>query len=257
MKPTLKLDFCSHEAAAFACRHWHYSKKIPVGKLVKVGVWEDGKFIGAIIFGDGLLGPTRTVYGGVDKFQIAEIVRIALRDHQHEVSRMISIAIKLLRNHCPGIQLVVAFADQGENHHGGIYQGSNFVYTGESEPGRMFRHKATGRILHNRAVSANGLRSHFGKVRKVPRTDECEIIGRSRKYRYLLPLSAEMKMMVEKLRKPYPKRAASIVDDAPGDQPGEGGSIPTAALQSNERGIARCAGLVSDAMQLPGDPNGL
>src|SRR6266567_1680464 len=111
MKPELRLDFCSYEAARFACRHWHYSKKIPVGKLVKIGVWEGGKFIGAIIFGDGLLGPTGTVYGGIDKFRIAEIVRIALREHVWLVSRMISIAIKLLRKRCPGIELVVAFAD--------------------------------------------------------------------------------------------------------------------------------------------------
>ena len=232
MKPTLRLDFCSHEAARLAYRRWHYSRKIPVGKLVKVGVWEGGKFIGAIVFGDGLLGPTQYVYGGIDKFKIAEIVRIALREHSWPVSRMIAIAIKLMRKRCPGIELIVAFADQGENHHGGIYQAANFVYTGESEPGRLFRHKATGRILHNRAVARNGRRSHFGQMRKVPRHDECEIIGGSRKHRYLLPLTPGMKDFAEKRRKPYPRRAASIDSDAPVDQAGEGGARPTAVLQS-------------------------
>src|SRR5438094_4260399 len=108
MKPELRLDFCAYEAARFACRRWHYSKKIPVGKLVKIGVWEGGQFIGAIVFGDGLLGPKGTVYGGVDKFKVAEVVRIALWEHVHPVSRMISIAIKLLCKRCPGIELVVA-----------------------------------------------------------------------------------------------------------------------------------------------------
>jgi hypothetical protein len=230
MKPELRLDFCSYEAARLACRRWHYSKKIPVGKLVKVGVWESGKFIGAIVFGDGLLGPKGTVYGGVDKFKVAEIVRVALREHSWPVSRMIAIAIKLLRKRCPGIDLIVAFADQGQNHRGIIYRAAGFTYCGESEQGRMFRHKATGRILHNRAVSANGRRSHFGKVRKVPKTAECEIVGRTRKHRYLFPFTPEMKVMVEKMRKPYPKRAASIVDDAPGEQLGERGSTQTAAL---------------------------
>jgi hypothetical protein len=73
----------------------------------------------------------------------------------------------------------------------------------------MFRHKATGRILHNRAVSANGLRSHFGHVRMVPRTDECEIIARTRKHRYLLPLTVEMKRIVRPMQQPHPKRAVS------------------------------------------------
>ena len=217
MKPTLKLDFCSHEAAKLACRCWHYSKNIPVDKLVKVGVWEGDNFIGAIVFGDGLLGPTGTVYGGVDKFKIAEIVRIALRDHQHEVSKMISIAIKLLQKRYPGIELVVAFADQGEGHVGTIYQAANFTYCGQSEPGRMFKHKLTGRILHNRAVSANGRRSHFGKVRKVPRHDECEIIGGTRKHRYLLPLNGEMRIVAEKMAKPYPKRTANGMTGASDD----------------------------------------
>ena len=59
------------------------------------------------------------------------------------------------------------------------------------------------------AVSVNGLRSHFGKVRKVPRHDECEIIGGSRKHRYLLPLTPEMKSIVVRMKKPYPRRAVS------------------------------------------------
>ena len=45
-KPTLKIDWASHEAAKFACVNWHYSKCLPIGKLVKVGVWEDSKYIG-------------------------------------------------------------------------------------------------------------------------------------------------------------------------------------------------------------------
>jgi hypothetical protein len=231
MKPELRLDFCSHQCARFACRHWHYSKKIPVGKLVKVGVWEEENFIGAIIFGDGLLGPKSVVYGVVDKFKVAEIVRIALQDHRHPVSRMISIAIKLLRKRCPGIELIVAFADLGENHHGGIYQASNFVYTGTTEIGRLFKHKLTGRILHNRAVSVNGYRSHFGHVRKVPRTDECEIVGSTRKHRYLLPLTPGMKEIALKMRKPYPKRATSDTSDTPGVHPGKGRAARTVALQ--------------------------
>lgn len=38
----LHIDFCSYKAAKAACEHWHYSKKIPISKLVKFGVWEGG-----------------------------------------------------------------------------------------------------------------------------------------------------------------------------------------------------------------------
>jgi hypothetical protein len=230
MKPELKLDFCSYEAAHLACKRWHYSKNIPVGKSVKIGCWESGRFVGAIVFGDGLLGPTNT-FLGIDKFKVAEITRIALSEHVHPVSRMIRIAIKLLRKRCPGLELIVAFADTGQGHHGGIYQASGFTCTGMSVPGRLFKHKLTGRILHNRAVSKTGFRSHFGAIRKGPRTGDCEIIGRTRKHRYLLPLTAQMKPVVERLKKPYPKRVAGETMDTSGSQLEERGETPTATLQ--------------------------
>ena len=230
MKPELKLDFCSHRAARIACQRWHYSKTIPRGKLVKIGVWEKEKFVGAIVFGDGLLGP-RSTFLGVSKFKVAEIVRIALREHVHPVSRMISIAIKLLKLHCLGIELIVSFADMGQNHHGGIYQATNFIYSGMTAPGRVWKHRATGRILHNRAVSASGYRSHFGILRRAPTTAECVVIARTRKHRYLLPLTPEMREVVEKLRKPYPRRATSETSDTPGVHPGEGRAARTVALQ--------------------------
>ncbi len=213
MKPELKLDFCSHRAARIACQRWHYSKTIPRGKLVRIGVWEGGKFVGAIVFGDGLLGP-RNTFLGVSKFRVAEIVRIALREHVNPVSRMISIAIKLLRQRCPGIELIVTFADTAQNHHGGIYRAANFTYTGMSAPGRVWKHKATGRILHNRAVSASGYQSHFGNLRKAPTTAECVVIARTRKHRYLLPLTDEMRGIVERLRRPYPKRQCAVSKEA-------------------------------------------
>jgi hypothetical protein len=49
----LRLDWCSHEAALFACQHWHYSRKLSAGANVYIGVWENDKFIGVVVFGMG------------------------------------------------------------------------------------------------------------------------------------------------------------------------------------------------------------
>ena len=62
-KPQLKLDWCSHEAAKYAVEHWHYSGRIPPSKLAKVGVWEDGQFIGAIVYGVGATPEIGKPYG--------------------------------------------------------------------------------------------------------------------------------------------------------------------------------------------------
>ena len=137
---------------------------------------------------------------------------------------------RLTIERCPGIELIVAFADQGEDHHGGIYQASNFVYTGTSEIVRLFKHKDTETILHNRAVSVNGYGSHFGHVGRVPRYDECKIIGGTRKHRYFLPLTLRMKEIALKIQKGYAKRATSDTSDTPGHQPGEGRAARTVAL---------------------------
>lgn len=49
----LVLDWIDYKAARLAVESWHYSRRMPAGKLAKIGVWEDGRFIGAIIFGMG------------------------------------------------------------------------------------------------------------------------------------------------------------------------------------------------------------
>jgi hypothetical protein len=60
----------------------------------------------------------------------------------------------------------------------------------------------------------------------------------SAKYRYLMPLDDEMRAKIAPLAKPYPKRAGSIVTDAPANHAGEGGSVPTPALHTRQRAKA-------------------
>ena len=52
-KVDLRVDWCSYEAAKYAVEHWHYSRSMPVGKLLTVGVWENGEFVGAVIYAWG------------------------------------------------------------------------------------------------------------------------------------------------------------------------------------------------------------
>jgi hypothetical protein len=130
-RPELKIDWATYEAAKYACQHWHYSKKIPVNKLLKIGVWEDGAFIGVIIFGVGASAVIHKQFG-LKNTEVCELVRIALKEHKTPVSRMISIALRFLRANASKIRVVVSFADPNEGHHGGIYQATNWIYTGKS-----------------------------------------------------------------------------------------------------------------------------
>lgn len=65
MATNLRLDWATHEAAKYACEKWHYSKCMPVNKTVKIGAWENDRFVGVVIFSPGA---TPALYKMVDLY---------------------------------------------------------------------------------------------------------------------------------------------------------------------------------------------
>ena len=228
----LRLDWCSHEAARYACEHWYSRPEMPVGKLAKIGVWEDSEFMGALIFGCGTGGVSKIGERlGAGSFGTAELCRIALRGHTSQVSRIISIAAKILHRAQPGLRLLLTYADPSAGHHGGIYQGAGWVYIGKSAADSLYRDRA-GATHHSRQVSATGWKRSRGKLTRVTRKDQCERIPLEPKHRYALGLDAEMRERLETIKQPYPKRVRSDLADTPAVQAGEGDSISTRTLHS-------------------------
>ena len=206
-KPDLKIDWASHEAAKYACENWHYSKSIPKSKLVKIGAWENGKFIGVVIYSYGATPDLVKPYG-LKMNEGCELTRIALTKHKSPVSRIMAISLKILKRKNPGLRLVVSFADSNENHHGGIYQASNYIYSGLSQ-GCFFYKDKFGKIWHPRNVSEN--LSLSGKCIKP---SQCVKIWKNGKHRYLMPLDKEMSAKIAPLAKPYPKREKQAMVDS-------------------------------------------
>ena len=200
-KAELKLDWCDYKAAKYAVEHWHYSKRMPVGKCVKIGVWENNVFIGCIIYAQGNT-PTLGKAYGLEMTECCELVRVALNKHESTyVTRIIAISIKFLKRACPNLKLIVSFADPSEGHHGGIYQGGNWLFCGDSSPSWQWFHD--GRWKHNREMTS-GAFGQASKVKDYKMLPKRETLG---KHRYLYPLTQEMRDKIEPLRKPYPKRA--------------------------------------------------
>lgn len=219
MSSNLKLDWCSHTAAKFAVENWHYSQCMPAGKTVKIGAWESGKFIGVVIFSRGANSSLGNPYG-LTQMETCELTRVALTNHETTVTRIVSIAIAMLRKQSPGMRLIISFADPEQGHKGGIYQGGNWVFCGRSNAADEYL--VNGKRMHGRSMrSLYG--THVGK-------SFIQQIKGSSKYRYLMPLDAEMRERIKPLAKPYPKRVASIDADAVAFHAAEGGSIPTATL---------------------------
>ncbi len=217
-RPELKLDWCTHEAAKYAVEHWHYSKSLPAGKSVKIGAWESGRFIGCVYFS---LGANQNIHKpySLKPVEVCELTRVALGNHANEVSKILALAIKFLKKACPGIRLVVSYADTGQGHHGGIYQACGWPFTGTH--GGESNVVVNGRMMHRRqAYSLYGTNLPEGS-RNVPK---------SAKHKYLMPLDDEMRAKIEPLRQPYPKRVRSADSGTSGIQSEGGGATPTRTL---------------------------
>ena len=228
-KVDLKIDWATHKAAKYACEHWHYSRCMPVGKLVKIGVWEEGVFIGVVLFGRGASNNLLRKYD-LNQDKGAELVRIALSIHRAFVSQIISKSIKLLCRFVPELRLLISFADTGQGHYGGIYQATNWIYSGMTNDRDRF-YIIRGKKIHPRSVSAK-----YG-TRSIPVLKKMGIsVGlcdSEPKHRYLMPLDKKMRKQILPLSKPYPKKQAAEAGNG-SDQEHSGGSTPIQSLQQAE-----------------------
>ena len=217
-KADLRLDWCSYEAAKYAVEHWHYLRTMPAGRNVYVGAWEAGRFIGSVMFGMGSGSSTNGTAYGLDRtHEVAELVRVALDRHSASVTKIVSIAIAMLRKQSPNLRLIISMADPVAGHVGAIYQGGNWIYTGLTKPDVQYFSR--GVWVHHRTATSRG------SARGLPSKP---LPG---KFRYLMPLDAAMRARIAPLAKPYPKRVRSAENGTEVPTSG-GGVIPTRTHQA-------------------------
>ena len=145
----IKVYECSIEQARYACKNWHYSHALPASIILRCGVYEEGRFIGCILYGCGINKNFGRPYG-LTANECCELVRIALTTHTTPVSHIIKLSIELLKQRFPEKQLIVSFADTAQNHHGGIYQATNWIYTGLTTKHQEYI--INGKIVHGRSL---------------------------------------------------------------------------------------------------------
>ena len=206
----LRVDWCSGEAARFAVEHWHYSRSMPVGRLAHCGAWENDRYIGAVVFGMGANRNIAKPYG-LEQLQVCELVRVALAGHLSPVSRIVSIAIRMLRSQSPGLRLIVSYADPEQGHNGAIYQAMNWVYQGRTGGGTELL-MPNGERMHKRTAF-----SRFGRCGAA--SIGATYVQLEAKHKYLYPLDDVMREQIDALRAPYPKRAGGADSGTPESQP--------------------------------------
>ena len=206
-KSDLVVDWATHAAAKYACENWHYSGCLPVGKMVKVGAWENGRFIGVVLFGRGANHNMVKGYG-LTQDQGCELVRIALTKHDSQVSRICALAMRFLKAQSPDLRLIVSYADPEQGHHGGIYQGGNWIYRGLSASALKIWYK--GKWAHKKTVDDAGINQQNLAKKRV-----------AGKHTYLMPLDEDMRGRIMPLSKPYPKREKQAMTGPTGTATGQ------------------------------------
>lgn len=197
---SLLVASCDYKAAKYAVMNWHYSKSLPVGKVIRYGVWEDKVFKGCVLFAWGS-NPKLGKQFGLEMTQCVELVRIALAEHKSPVSQIVRKSLELLKKANPGLRLVVSFADPYRNHHGGIYQAGNWLYLGRTSAAK-FPIMPDGTILHRRAFT--GQQFGGGQKSKSVVPLEAKQILMPGKHRYVFPLDKQMRRKLIKHSQSYP-----------------------------------------------------
>lgn len=197
---------------------------MPVGKIVKIGAWEEGKFIGVLLYSYGANNNAAKSFG-LTQYECCELTRIALTRHKSPVSRLIKISLLMLKQKCPGLRLVFSYSDKSnQNHHGGIYQAANWKFLGA----RSTSDKGAYYIIHGKKMHGRSARAKYGHESKFPvgwRHSPSET-----KYLYVKVVDPDYKLQMPEQK--YPKRAVSKENVVPGVQLGEGGANPTTALHN-------------------------
>jgi len=225
----LRVDWCSYKAAKYAVEHWHYSRTMPVSKPSCIGVWENGNFIGAVIFALGASPSLGSPYG-LTMWECCELVRVALDKHSSPASQIVTRALKIIAGRNAGLRLVVSFADPFHGHNGAIYQAMNWVFVGQSSGGEMLQ---IGDVF----VDPRRYNGHGWNKKKQP-PKGAKIVKTPGKLRYLYPLDRAMRRQIAPLAQPYPKRDTRPVngDTLATSEAGRFNSEPGALIEAEPHG---------------------
>lgn len=207
----MRLTTATKAAIDYACKNFHYAKRVPVAPLGYNVYNARDEWCGVIVYSYGankFIGAEYNLKQG----QVLELVRVALNGKQECTSQALAMSLKLIRVDCPLVRLIVSYADCDQNHLGTIYQATNWIYVGtrlkDSHDSSWI---INGKRVHGRVIS-DFVKSHGGLkgltreqfIRKYYDTNAVKFITRGKR-KYLMPLDKKMRKQIEPLAQPYEK----------------------------------------------------
>jgi hypothetical protein len=229
----------------------HYSGKVANNSTVHLGVFLDGKCGGALQFGSPMVRRKLIwLVKGTLWNEFLELNRMALADWlpRNSESRAIAMSLRWIKKQYPWLKWVISFADATQCGDGAIYRASGFVLTAIKRNSTILK-MPDGAIVADLTLNTSGgkgILNHLilGIERKTgwwKRHGAKALPGFQLRYIYFLHPAERQNLTVpvipfsdiERLgAKMYRGKAPEVKQvDTPGVHPGEGGAVPTPALQ--------------------------
>jgi len=190
------------------CKEWflkkHYAHRIPPIEFC-FGLYDGQNLIGVCSYGTPV---SSTLRNAIPSFKLYELNRLVVNEGlmKNTLSYFVSFTIRKMPQAC----VLVSYADTSHNHHGYIYQATNWIYTGLSKKFKEYRvkgmeHLHAGTIFdisRGKENRVEWMRKKFG--------DKLYMHERPRKHRYFYFVGdkREKRKMLQELPyeiQPYPK----------------------------------------------------
>lgn len=152
-------------------KHKHYAKRIPSISFA-FGLFKEKKLVGICTYGKPPSNALCIGICGEEKSSIVyELNRLCVNEglKKNSLSFFVAKTFKLL----PKPLILVSYADTSQNHHGYIYQATNWIYTGLSA-------KRTERY------DPNNPNKHSKTVTETMKYEDTEKRDRPQKHRYIM-----------------------------------------------------------------------
>ncbi len=199
----LNVMIIAPQVARVVFERYHYLHSMPGGTVLCFGAFMRDKLYGALSLGVGPKNAHRLVEG-VNRTDCLTLTRLWLDDilPRNSESRVIGQVIRALKQHTK-MKFLISYADPAEGHMGIIYQATNWLYTGISDPQPKLD-LGDGVPRHLRSVgSAFG--THSGKYFREHGLD-VKFIPQSGKHRYLFFVDPSWRNRLRVPVLPYPKK---------------------------------------------------
>ena len=200
---SIKDKFIVKPIETYLCKEWclkkHYAKRIPPIEYA-FGLWnKEGVMHGIVTYGTPVSSVLRDLWN--NEFKLVELNRLVINEglDKNVLSYFVSQSFIFL----PKPLVLVSYADSSQNHHGYIYQATNWIYTGLSAEFKDYMVKGMEH-LHGASIfdmsrgqenRVEWLKEKFG--------DRLYMKDRPRKHRYFYFIGNKKQCKKMKLMLPY------------------------------------------------------